>query len=134
VKKLRYASDALANLWGKRGKKSLGHLEALQESLGALNDLAVAGRLMHALAESHPETAFCAGHAVGLLSAEAKEHTGSKRRIARELDAIRFWRKSYGQNAAGAGVTWSGPNRHRFRFDSATLPRTITSNVALRRL
>jgi len=95
VKKLRYASDALANLYGKRGKKPLAALAALQESLGALNDLAVAGRLMHALARTYPETAFRAGHVVGLLSAEVKQHIGSKRQITRELAAIKpFWRKS----------------------------------------
>ena len=50
---------------------------------------------MHALAQAHPETAFRAGHMVGLLSAEAERHTGSKRRLESELAAIKpFWRKS----------------------------------------
>ncbi|MDP2430967.1 MAG: CHAD domain-containing protein [Pseudomonadota bacterium] len=94
VKKLRYAGDALANLYGKRGKATLAGLENLQESLGALNDLAVAERLMRALAQAHPESAFSAGHVVGELSAEAKQHGGSRRRIARDLARIRpFWRK-----------------------------------------
>ena len=93
VKKLRYATDALAGLYGKRGEKAVAGLEALQESLGALNDLAVAEQLMHALAQVHPECAFSAGRVVGLLCAEAMQHTGSKRRIARELAAVRpFWR------------------------------------------
>jgi len=94
VKKLRYASDALANLYGKRGKATLAGLENIQESLGALNDLAVAERLMQALALAHPESAFSAGHVVGELSVESKQHRGSRRRIARELAAIKpFWRK-----------------------------------------
>lgn len=93
VKKLRYASDALANLYGKRGKATLAGLENLQESLGALNDLAVAERLMQVLAQTHPESAFSAGHVVGALSAEAKQHSGSRRRIARDLANIKpFWR------------------------------------------
>jgi CHAD domain-containing protein len=92
VKKLRYATDALAGLYGKRGDKAVAGLEALQESLGALNDLAVAERLMHTLAQAHPETAFNAGLMVGLLSAEARP--GSQRRIARELAAIKpFWHR-----------------------------------------
>ncbi|MDP2834436.1 MAG: CHAD domain-containing protein [Pseudomonadota bacterium] len=92
VKKLRYAGDALANLYGQRGKATLAGLEKVQESLGALNDLAVAERLMQALALAHPESAFSAGHVVGALSAST--HTGSRRRIARELAAIKpFWRK-----------------------------------------
>lgn len=93
VKKLRYACDALASLYGKRGKASLAGLEQLQDSLGALNDLAVAERLMQALAPAHPEGAFVAGQVVGELSTRAKRHTGS-RRLARDLGRIRpFWRK-----------------------------------------
>jgi len=94
VKKLRYAGDALANLYGKRGQATLAGLENLQESLGALNDLAVAERLMQVLAQTHPESAFSAGHVVGELSAEAKQHSGSRQRIARDLARIKpFWRK-----------------------------------------
>lgn len=94
VKKLRYASDALANLYGKRGKATLAGLENLQESLGSLNDLAVAERLMRVLAQAHPESAYSAGHVVGELSAETKQHGGSRRRIARDLAKIKpFWRK-----------------------------------------
>ncbi|MDD5391293.1 MAG: CHAD domain-containing protein [Gallionellaceae bacterium] len=93
VKKLRYASDALANLYGKRGKATLAGLENVQESLGALNDLAVAERLMQALSQAHPESAFSAGRVVGKLGTEAKQHAGS-RRLARELADIKpFWRK-----------------------------------------
>lgn len=94
VKKLRYATDALACLYGKRAKKTVAGLEALQEDLGALNDLVVAERLMHTLVAAHPETAFSAGRVVGLLSGEARERAASDRRIARDLDAIRpFWRR-----------------------------------------
>ncbi len=93
VKKLRYATDALVGLYGRRGSKPLEKLETLQESLGALNDLAVAERLMHHLAARHPETAFSAGRVVGLLSAEAARHTDTDAAIQRELAAIKaFWR------------------------------------------
>ncbi|MDO9225410.1 MAG: CYTH and CHAD domain-containing protein [Pseudomonadota bacterium] len=94
VKKLRYASDALTNLYGKRGKKAIAGLEALQESLGTLNDLVVAERLMRTLAQAYPETAFSGGQVVGLLSAEARKGTRSDRQITRALAAIKpFWRK-----------------------------------------
>lgn len=94
VKKLRYAGDALANLYGKRGKKAIAELAALQESLGALNDLVVAERLMRTLAQTYPETAFSGGQVVGLLSAEARKGTRSDRQITRALAAIKpFWRK-----------------------------------------
>jgi triphosphatase len=92
VKKLRYACDALAGMYGKRGGRALVRLEALQEGLGDLNDLAVAERLMRDLAQAHPEAAFSAGRVVGLLSATAARHTGGKQRVLRELEAIRpFW-------------------------------------------
>jgi len=90
VKKLRYACDAVAGLYGKRGDKSLARVAALQENLGAINDLVVADRLMRALAQTHPECAFSAGRVVGLLSTEAR--FCSNRRIARALAAIKpFW-------------------------------------------
>lgn len=93
VKKLRYATDALASLHGKRVGKSLAALEALQDSLGNLNDLAVAERLMRGLAHDHPETAYNAGQIVGLLRAEARRHGDSDARIRAEIEAIKpFWR------------------------------------------
>ncbi len=93
VKKLRYASDALAQLHGRRGSKPLARLEQLQESLGALNDLAVAERLMHSLAESNPQAAFSAGRVVGLLSAAAAAPGQSDAAIGKTLAAIQpFWR------------------------------------------
>lgn len=97
VKKLRYAGDALANLYGKRSKKALDKLDGLQQSLGALNDLAVAERLMRTLAQSHPETAFSAGRVVGLLSTAAMPRKGAKQRgTAPRLAVIKpFWRKPY---------------------------------------
>ena len=92
VKKLRYACDALATLYGKHRIAALANLEALQESLGAQNDLAVAERLMHALAQAHPEIAFSAGRVAGLLGASTRP--GSRHRIARALAAIEpFWHK-----------------------------------------
>lgn len=94
VKKLRYATDALACLHGKRAKMTVAALEVLQDDLGALNDLAVAERLMRALAAAQPETAFSAGRVVGLSSAEARGQIRSRRKITRDLDAIKpFWRR-----------------------------------------
>mgnify|MGYP002348895760 CR=1 FL=1 len=95
VKKLRYATDALASLFGKRSDKAVAALESLQNDLGALNDLAVAARLMHDLVEHHPSAAFGAGQVVGQLRCETRAHVSSDRRIARDLARIRpFWNKS----------------------------------------
>ncbi len=94
VKKLRYATDALASLYGKRGARTVAALAALQNDLGALNDLAVAARLMHDLVERHPEAAFSAGQVVGLLRRETRGLVSSDHRIARDIAAIRpFWSK-----------------------------------------
>jgi len=102
VKKLRYASDALAGLYGKHGGKhgarSLAGLAALQQDLGALNDLVVAERLLHGLAQSHPEIAFAAGRVVGLLAAAAQRDQATDRRLLRDLAAIKpFWRQPSGR-------------------------------------
>jgi inorganic triphosphatase YgiF len=93
LKKLRYASDSLAVLYGKRGERARTGLEGLQDSLGALNDLAVAERLMHDLAARYPEAAFSAGRVVGRLGAEAA-HTASAEHLAKRLAAIKpYWRR-----------------------------------------
>ncbi|MGB1026896.1 MAG: CHAD domain-containing protein, partial [Rhodospirillaceae bacterium] len=72
VKKVRYALDVLGPLYGEKTTKPLRKaLSALQESLGGLNDIAVAGDTLRQAAEAAgPENhrlAFTAGHAAGLL-------------------------------------------------------------------
>lgn len=89
IKKMRYACDALAGLYGKQGRKSLRQLQTLQDDLGASNDLAVAERLMHDLARDHTRAAFTAGRVVGLLSAVQD----SPRAIHADLAVLKpFWR------------------------------------------
>ena len=69
-KKLRYAAEAFASLYpGKAMARLIGRVKALQEALGELNDLAVAGPLLAGLSLK-PETAFAAGALVGLRMAE----------------------------------------------------------------
>jgi inorganic triphosphatase YgiF len=93
LKRMRYAGDALAGLYGKRGQRTLAQLEALQDSLGDLNDLAVAERLLRQLAVSQPDAAFSAGRMVGLLQA-APSRGESRQRLARRLAEIKpFWRR-----------------------------------------
>jgi len=92
AKKLRYACDALASLYGEKATaKYLGRLKDLQQALGALNDLATAEPLIASLALS-PKAAFVAGELIGLKLA-AKPQLMS--RAAKALDhleaADRFW-------------------------------------------
>jgi triphosphatase len=82
AKKLRYAAEALAGLYGdKRVARYLGRLKDLQEQLGALNDLAAAEPLLAALPLS-PEAAFTAGELVGMKAA------GKPRRLAQAAKAL----------------------------------------------
>jgi inorganic triphosphatase YgiF len=97
AKKLRYAAEFLAPVFGrhrrKRARNFLSRLEAMQDALGELNDIAVARR--KALADAGPdaETAFAAGRAVGrrehgeraLIKAAAAAAEGLR-------DAKPFWR------------------------------------------
>lgn len=91
LKKLRYASDALGGLYGKRGRKTQECLADLQDSLGLLNDLAVAKRLMHHLAARHPDIAFSAGRVVGLLQAAPAREENPQHLAARLAEIKPFW-------------------------------------------
>jgi len=66
AKKLRYAAEGFADLYPKRAMaRFIGRVKDLQEALGALNDLAVAGPLLTAL-PLKTEAAFAAGALLGL--------------------------------------------------------------------
>jgi inorganic triphosphatase YgiF len=81
AKKLRYAAEGFRSLLPARGaKRFLEPLKALQEELGALNDIATAEDLIATLALSQP-AAFAAGELAGLRAA------GRPRRIDRAARA-----------------------------------------------
>jgi len=66
AKKLRYAAEAFAGLYPQKAMgRFIGRVKGLQEVLGALNDLAVAGPLLTAL-PLETDAAFAAGELVGL--------------------------------------------------------------------
>jgi triphosphatase len=72
VKKARYTFDFFQSMVpGGRLKKDLRHLAVLQDTLGRLNDVAVAGRMLHDIAERHPESSSSASFARGFLAAAA---------------------------------------------------------------
>ncbi len=82
AKKLRYATDALASLYPARPvRRFLTRLKALQEELGALNDIATAEPLVAGLTLSQP-AAFAAGELAGLRAA------GKAQRLARAAKAF----------------------------------------------
>lgn len=74
AKKARYATEFFASLSSaRRSRRYLGRLVALQDALGALNDAAVADRLLGEIEQSHPEFARSAAFARGYLCAAANE-------------------------------------------------------------
>ncbi|WP_176758528.1 CYTH and CHAD domain-containing protein [Limimonas halophila] len=102
-KKLRYTGEAFASLFrAKHTEPCLNRVEALQETLGSLNDAATAERL---LAEAHPRlaaasedglrTADAATAAVrGWLAAQVDRDTRQLGAAwAAVADAPKFWRK-----------------------------------------
>ncbi|NMM39215.1 MAG: CYTH and CHAD domain-containing protein [Glaciimonas sp.] len=73
AKKLRYASEFFQSLYRPRPMHAyLKALSGLQDRLGRLNDIAVAGRLLQQLAHGHPELAFSAGLTQGYLDARTE--------------------------------------------------------------
>ena len=91
-KKLRYAAEGLACLYGARRVAAyLARLKALQDALGALNDLAAAEPLIAALKLS-PQAAFAAGELVGLkAAARARLLSQATKALGRLEDATPFW-------------------------------------------
>lgn len=82
AKKLRYAGDAFASLYGaKRVEAFTSPVKDLQTELGELNDLATAAPLIAALVLP-PEAAFAAGELLGLRAA------GRPKRIQRAAKAL----------------------------------------------
>lgn len=103
VKKLRYATGFFESLFAsakatKTRKKFEKTLKAMQEALGALNDIAVheklASRYAHAKApaKKRPEKAFAIGILTGREQGEARAHVATAAAAGRKLARARpFW-------------------------------------------
>jgi CHAD domain-containing protein len=92
-KRMRYAAELFAPLWpGKGRRRFIRRLAALQASLGALNDGAVATALRAELAGGGAERAFAVGVVRGFVAgrgaAQREEITAAWRRFRR---AEPFW-------------------------------------------
>lgn len=92
AKKLRYAAEGFASLYpDKKVDRFVGRLKALQDSLGALNDIATAEPLMASLALS-PEAAFAAGELEGLkLADDHKLIAQAAKSLCKLADTPAFW-------------------------------------------
>jgi len=97
TKVLRYAAEDLADLFSKHPKRAdrfIGALKALQDGLGALNDLAFSEDLARdvALGASSPEAAFAVGR---LTARRADDEAALLKSVGKALTAFRkadpFW-------------------------------------------
>ncbi len=92
-KRMRYAAELFSSLWpGKGPRRFIRRLTAVQESLGVLNDGAVAAQLMAELGGAGAERAFAVGIVRGFVAGRGAAH---RREIARAWNRFRqitpFW-------------------------------------------
>lgn len=93
AKKMRYAADAFAPLFGKRGARFITALSALQNGLGRSNDAYVGMQLLRALAKKSAPFRFDLGRIDGALEAEVARHAHLSGAVWRRLARARtFWR------------------------------------------
>lgn len=93
AKKLRYAADALAGLYGKRGKGFIRRLAELQDCLGRANDAYIATRLLDELRGASLVLAYDAGRVSGVMSERIAHHGDLSDTLWRRMARARpFWR------------------------------------------
>lgn len=95
-KRLRYAGEAFAGLYGNKAARYLERVAAVQDGLGAANDVAVAHRLLADLNRDGRE-AYAAGLVEGYITARTGLH-GDKlaEQVAQVAKAKPFWRGRVG--------------------------------------
>ena len=93
AKKLRYAAEGFEGLFERKAaKRFIDRLKALQDELGALNDLATQETMLANLSLT-PEAAFAAGELVGRKTAQKGRHIAKAAKALDRLEGARtFWR------------------------------------------
>lgn len=90
-KRLRYAGEAFADLYGGKAGRYLANLSVMQDGLGVANDLAVAQSLLGGLNQDGGE-AYAVGLVEGYLAALAASHADSlAEHVDKVLKAAPFW-------------------------------------------
>ena len=93
AKKMRYAADAFAPLYGKRGARFIAALADLQNGLGRANDAHVGMQLLSGLPKQSAALSFDLGRIEGALQVEATRHAHTSTAIWRRLaHSHLFWR------------------------------------------
>ncbi len=93
AKRLRYATEFFAPLFpGKPTRRYLARLEHVQESLGTVNDAAVAAALLAELGGAGTDRAFAAGVVRGFVAAGSAHHMGEVTQVWKKFVAAEpFW-------------------------------------------
>lgn len=93
AKKMRYAADVLAPLYGKRSNHFIAALTAMQNDMGHENDLHVGVQLLSVLPKKSARISYDLGRISGALEFEAMQHAHSSNTTWRRLARSRlFWR------------------------------------------
>lgn len=93
AKKLRYAADAFAPLYGKKSTRFIKALANLQNSLGSGHDALIGTQLLHALAQESPHNAFALGRMSGTLEGEMQRRSALSSTVWQRLAHSKpFWR------------------------------------------
>ena len=94
AKKMRYATEAFAPLYGKPAHHFVTTLSALQDELGYANDLRIGTQLLQKLSKKFPTFSFELGRISGMLAFEVAQHTDLSSARWKELAQSKlFWRK-----------------------------------------
>lgn len=93
AKKLRYTSEAFASLFGDKAvRRFVTRMKELQDELGALNDMRLAGQILQRVTLT-PEAAFAAGEAAGAQACEKPDRLrAAEQALKRLAKTERFWR------------------------------------------
>ncbi|HVA82432.1 MAG TPA: CHAD domain-containing protein [Candidatus Binataceae bacterium] len=123
VKRMRYALEMLAALGGKRNRKALVRLEAMQDRLGSFNDAIVAIRWLIAYASAEgapPEAVLAAG-------AMAESLRRRERKLARR--AMKAWRKFESGEIMRAAIDETRRHGHGAHHANTTSAETATETT-----
>lgn len=94
AKRLRYAADAFAGLYGDRAQDYIRHLSHLQDMLGAANDAAVASGLLRELAPRQAGVAWAAGMVEGYLVGQATARDAQVAQAWCDFSRVKpYWRQ-----------------------------------------
>ncbi len=93
AKRVRYAAEAVAPMVGKKAVRFAAAAAALQDTLGELQDAAVAHAWLSQAAQLHPAVAFTAGQLAGFELIRAESARAGWRAAWRELkrSKLRSW-------------------------------------------